>query len=188
MAYASRMRKRRLPSVAYLLLVVPVAAMAAIAACGGEDNGNGDAGPDATTDVQPDIAKLDTGPDVLDASCANDVDLTQYLPSADASIDVDAGGLNIAACTGCLKTSCGTDINACNGDCDCRQGVIDLVTCVGGGGDLQSCFLNALTSGNTDLQNLVGCASSSCLSICLGTGGDGGTTDSGSSDAANDGD
>jgi len=181
--------RRRLPWVAYVFLCVPVAGMTAVAACGGGEDNPTDGGSDATTDVQPDIAKLpETGPDVLDAGCANDVDLTQYLPSADASIDVDAGGLDIAVCTGCLKDNCGTDINACNSDCDCRQGVIDLVTCIGGGGDLQGCFLDAVTSSDKNLTNLVACAYGQCLNICV-PNGDGGTdaaTDA-PSDASDDG-
>jgi hypothetical protein len=151
-------------------------------ACGGSDEPT-DGGSDATTDVTQDIAKIESGPDVLDAGCQNDVDLTQYLPSADASIDVDAGGFDIAACTGCLKSSCGTDINACNNDCDCRQGVVDAVTCVANGGAAQTCFLGALSSNNADLVNLVSCAAGSCQGACLGSGGDAGKSDA-SADAA----
>ena len=70
------------------------AGMATVVACGGDDSTTGDAGPDVTTqDVAKDVTP-DVKPDAdRDASCANDVDLTQFLPSADASIDVDAGGL-----------------------------------------------------------------------------------------------
>ena len=167
--------RRRLPSIAFVFLALPLGAMAAISACGGDDNGTNDAGPDATMDVvQPDVAKIEAGPDVLDAGCANDVDLTQYLPSADASIDVDAGNVDITACTGCLKGSCGTDINACNQDCDCREGVIEFVECIGQGTDITTCAEDALLSGNTNLQALIGCASSKCISACIPSG-DGGT-------------
>jgi hypothetical protein len=177
--------RKRLPSLAYLLLALPLGGMALVSACGGGDNTTGDAGPDATTDVgQPDVVKLDAAPDVMEASCTNDADLTAFLPSADASIDVDAGGLNISACTGCLKTSCGTDINACNQDCDCRQGVIDFVTCIAQQTSITTCATNALTSGNTNLQALIGCASSNCISACIP--GDGGTQQDASSDGSAD--
>ena len=170
--------RRRIPSIAFAFLTLPLAALATFSACGGDDT-KGDGGPDATTDVAPDIAKLDTGPDVTDASCANDVDLTAFLPSADASIDVDAGGFNIAECTGCLKGSCGNQINSCNNDCDCRQGVVDAVTCLANGGTISQCFTNALSSNNQDLINLIGCATGSCVSACIpsdgGTKGDAGT-------------
>lgn len=177
------MRVRRLPFIAFLALV-PFAAIATISACGGDDTKT-DGGPDATTDTTPDVAKLDAGPDVFEASCTNDADLTQYLPSADASIDVDAGGVNIASCTGCFKDNCGGQINSCNGDCDCRQGVIDLVTCVGQGTTLSTCIGDALASGNTNLINLIGCASNKCVATCLPSGGDAGT-DAASGDAASD--
>ena len=175
--------KLRLPSIAFLALLVPVVCVGALEACGGNESDN-DAGPDATADAAPDVAKEATA-DVLDASCANDVDLTSYLPSADASFDVDAG-VNISACTGCLKTSCGTDINACNNDCDCRQSVIDAVTCVTQGGSFQTCGGTAILNGDQNVQNLFTCALGSCGSICIPST-DGGAKDSGSSDAQSDG-
>jgi len=175
--------KLRLPSIAFLALLVPVAAVGVLEACGGEDN-NGDGGSDATTDVVAETATKEAGPDVLDASCGNDVDLTQFLPSADASFDVDAG-LNISACTGCLKTSCGTDINACNTDCECRQSIIDAITCVTQGGDFQTCGGAAILNGDQNVQNLFGCAIGNCGSICIPA--DAGAKDSGSTDAQSDG-
>jgi hypothetical protein len=174
--------KLRLPSIAFVALLAPLGGIAALEACGGSED-NKDAGPDATADGVAEAAK-EAGPDVLDASCANDVDLTQYLPSADASFDVEAG-INIAACTGCLKTSCGTDINSCNADCDCRQTIIDAVTCVTQGGSPQTCFGTALLNGDQTTQNLFTCALGSCSSICIPS--DAGTKDSGSSDAQSDG-
>ena len=172
--------KLRLPSIAFLALLVPVACIGALEACGGDDT-KGDGGPDATTDAPAEAAK-EAGPDVLDASCANDVDLTSFLPSADASFDVEAG-INIAACTGCLKSSCGTDINACNADCDCRQSIIDAVTCISQGGSFQTCGGTAILNGDQNVQNLFGCALGSCGSICIPS--DGGAKDS-SSDAPTD--
>jgi len=174
--------KLRLPSIAFLALLVPVAGIAALEACGGTED-NKDGGADATADAVPDVAK-EAAPDVLDASCANDVDLTSYLPSADASFDVDAG-VNIAQCTGCLKSSCGTDINACNQDCDCRQSIIDAVTCITQGGSFQQCGGAAILGGDQNVQNLFSCALGNCGSICIPS--DGGATDSGVKDAQSDG-
>lgn len=154
--------------------------MGVLEACGGDDN-KGDGGPDATTDAPADVAK-DVAPDVSDAGCATDVDLTSFLPSADASFDVDAGNINITACTGCLKTNCGTDINACNQDCECRTDIVDAVQCVAQGGTFQACALGALS--NTNAANLFGCALGSCSSACIPP--DGGAKDSGSSDAPSD--
>ncbi len=181
--------KFRRSYIAFAFVLAPLAGMALVTACGG-DNSPADAGPDATTqDVAKDVAPEASKSDASDASCANDVDLTQYLPSADASVDVDAGGLNIAECTGCFKTNCGSDINACNQDCACRQSVIDLVTCIGGGqSSVTTCLTDAL-GGDSNMQALIGCAISKCQSSCLTDGGtktDSGS-DSGSSDAADGG-
>ncbi|HEY2366720.1 MAG TPA: hypothetical protein VGH87_10050 [Polyangiaceae bacterium] len=169
--------KLRLPSIAFLALLVPIAAVGALEACGGNED-NGDAGPDATADAPPDVAKEAASETGTDASCANDVDLTQYLPSADASFDVEAG-INLSACTGCLKTSCGTDINTCNTDCDCRQTIIDAITCVTQGGNAETCFGTALLNGDQTTQDLFTCALGSCGSICIPS--DGGASDGGSS-------
>ncbi len=174
----------RLRSVAFIALAFPVAGMAVISACGGDTTNNNDAGPDATADVAKDVAPDVAKSDASDAGCANDVDLTQFLPSADASIDVDAGGVNITQCTGCLKTSCGTDINACNQDCACRQTVIDLVTCVGKGTAFQTCGQDAFLNGDQNVQGLISCALGSCASICIPS--DAGTKDSGGDSAPTD--
>ena len=175
--------RRRLPSIAFVLLAIPLGALGAISACGGDDT-KSDAGPDATTEGGKDVQLLETGPDVLDAACLPDVDLKSYLPNADASIDVDAGGINIAACGSCFKNDCGGQIDSCQQDCDCVNGVIDFVTCVGGGMQLTQCVGNALASGNTPLINLIGCAANNCVTVCLPP--DGGAGDAASGDAAND--
>lgn len=165
-----------------VLALVPLAGMAAVSACGGDNNPANDAGPDVTADVAKDVTPDVAKSDASDASCANDVDLTQFLPSADASIDVDAGGLgNIAQCTDCLKTQCGTDINTCNQDCACRQSIIDAVTCIGQGGSFQQCGGEAVLTGDQNVQNLFSCALGQCGPICLPSG-DAGTKDSGVAD------
>jgi hypothetical protein len=82
-----------------------------------------------------------------------------------------------------LKTNCGTEINACNQDCECRQAIVDTVTCVAQGGGFQSCAIGAL--GNQNAASLFTCAYGHCQSACLGSGGDGGVKD-GASDATTD--
>jgi len=52
----SRVMKLRLPSIAFLALLVPVAGIGLLEACGGTDD-NKDGGADATTDAVPDVAK-----------------------------------------------------------------------------------------------------------------------------------
>ncbi len=172
------MLRSRLAWVSVVALF-PLAGMAIMSACGGDNNTNNDAGPDVTTsdvakDVTPDVV-ADAGSDVF---CL-DADLVSFLPSADASIDVEAG-INITQCTGCLKTQCGSDITACNKDCTCQQDIIDAVQCVAQGGDFTTCAGGALT--NTNAQNLFICALGNCSSVCIPP--DGGTKDSGTTDGA----
>jgi|ERR1700690_1191931 len=170
----------KLPAIAFVGLALPLGAMAALSACGSTTDVS-DAGKDATTN---DVAMLDqsTNDVAVDAGCTNDANLTTLIPSADAAIDVDSGAIALGACIGCLENKCGTDINACNADCACRQGVLDVVTCVAQGTDFQTCGEQALFGGNANLTALFGCAYQQCLTIC--TGGDGGLP----KDAGGDGD
>jgi len=176
----------RLPSLAFVALALPLAGMAILSACGSStDDSLTDAGKDATTtDVAQDVV-VDVAPEAANdaGGCMNDADLTMFLPSGDAGVDADAGGLNLGICIGCFETKCGTQITACNGDCACRQSIIDLVTCVGMTGDFMTCGETAILNGDNQVSALLGCAYTNCISACTPGGGDGGTI----KDAAGDG-
>ncbi len=174
----------RIPAIAFVGLLAPLTAMCVVSACGSQTD---DTLKDAATDVttQKDVT-ADVAPDVAPEAGCDAPDLLQYLPSGDAGLDVDAGGFAIGPCVDCFKTQCGGQITSCNGDCLCRQGVIDTVTCVAQTGDFTTCGEQAILSGNTNLTALFGCAYSKCQAACIG--GDGGLpADAAPKDAAGDG-
>jgi hypothetical protein len=128
----------------------------------------------------------DTGPDIVDSGAVcPDADLTN-LPIPDASLG--DGAASPAVCIGCVKTSCSTQLSACNGDCDCKALVVDLFGCIGQGNSPISCVggLGPGALGNAELGDLAGCILPNCQSICL-PGSDGGSKDGSSQDAADDG-
>ena len=167
----------RLSYVAFAGLLVPLSTMGLIAGCGSTtdtgDGGDG-GGNDATTDT---FVKPDSPPDVVEepeASCPPPLNLDSGLLAT-----VDAG--SFTPCLDCLFTQCGTQINGCNADCQCRQDVLDTVTCVTSGGGT-TCVAD-LAGDNAGLA-LLGCGEGSCKNACLGGGGDGGTD--GATDASGD--
>lgn len=179
----------RLRPLTVLVFSIPTALMGVLAACGGGDNTTTDGGSDATVDVAKDVTpdvQKETGP--VDAGC-DAPDLSSLLPSGDAAIDVDAGGFNFAPCLSCLQEAtdaggCGNQVQSCNADCWCRQGIIDFGTCVAQTQDIAACGQTAIGSGNQSLIGLLICAQQKCLAICSGAS-DGGAGDA-ASDAASD--
>jgi hypothetical protein len=163
----------RLPLAAFATLLAPLAAMTTmccVSACGQSDNSM-----DASTDATKDHTTADVAPDVAPEGGGCDAG---YLPEG----GFDAGTFSV--CLGCFESMCGSNITACNGDCLCRQGVLDLVSCITMTMDVQNCLLNALGNGNTNLSNLLTCGIGHCQSICQGAV-DGGS-DSGNKDASTD--
>jgi len=179
----------RLRPVTVLVFSIPTALMGVLAACGGGDTTTTDGGSDATVDVAkdvtPDVNKQDVT--VADAGC-DAPDLSALV--GDAGLDVDAGGFNFAPCLTCLEApadagGCGSQVQSCNADCWCRQGIIDFGTCIAQTQDVTGCGSAALSSGNGNLTALLVCAEQKCLSACTGGGGDGGTSDA-AADATTD--
>jgi hypothetical protein len=167
--------RARLPFLAFGVLLAPMTAMTLISACGSTTTDNGDAAKDGTTmdqaaDVAPDVA--------VEAGCEAGT-LMGLIPEGGTA---DDSGIALAACFGCFQTNCSTQITACNADCSCREGVVDLVECIIQTADFTTCGENALLGGDTNLQALLGCAYSDCVSACAP--GDGGMI----TDASGDGD
>jgi len=133
-----------------------------VASCGGGSTSD-DAGADTSTqDVQKEAA-IDTGvKDSGPAPCAVDADLnTLQIP--DATLE---GGINTGVCWGCLKGSCQTYINQCNTSCDCKQGVLDFLDCMGKGGQIQTCAAGLATIDPNFALQFGGCAYGNCQTQC----------------------
>ena len=181
----------RLRPVTVLVFSIPTALMGVLAACGGDSattDGGSDATVDVAKDVTPDVNKQDVT--VADAGC-DAPDLSALV--GDAGVDVDAGGFAFAPCLSCLEApadagGCGSQVQSCNADCYCRQGIIDFGTCVAQDPQqVQNCALTAIASQNPNISALLFCAQQQCMSACAGGvdggagdgGGDSGPTDAG---------
>lgn len=156
------------------------------AASGLPDSGtdSGDSGtPDATIQPQdsgtPDVnaqtvadSSVADGagdPDADDAAvCRPDASLVTVAP-VDAALD-DAGA-SVGTCLGCLKTSCGSQVSACNEDCACN-GIFDCVfECLASvGASFEVCYLEcggSPTGGGNTLETALGtCTLGSCATEC----------------------
>ncbi len=139
-----------------------VSAGALIAACGGDTDAPAevvDAGVEAAAVVDtgaPDTGKPDTG-----AGCDTSGDFTNDIP------DAALGGVSTTGvCTQCLRQNCGTTIDSCNKDCNCRAFVGAVLKCVQEGGKtVEQCALSSKVSPTTKtLQIAQGL--SPCLQKC----------------------
>lgn len=141
-----------------------------ISSCSGGTTGGDDAAADTTApDVQKEAA-ADTGPkDSGPGPCAVDADLNN-LQVPDATID---GGVNPAACYGCIKTACPQVIAKCNVDCACKTTLADFPNCIAMGNGLLTC------AGGLDPQYLTDLAACGfgCVGVCGVNAGDGGPKD-----------
>jgi hypothetical protein len=168
-----------------LLSIVSVGSLVSLGLAGGcggsEDSGpaaSSDSGVDAPKEAALDSSAVDTGPD----ECV-DADIRQ-LAIPDASLG--DSGANSAECGSCLKTNCSGDLDVCQGDCPCREGVLKFFNCVGTGKSLQSCAGSLLTAGPT-AQSLGACAlQSGCADKC-GAPSDAGPKNDATTDAPDDG-
>jgi hypothetical protein len=131
-----------------------------VVACGGgtdeiaegPDAGASEAGPDVVDAGAPDTGK-ETG-----AACDTTGDFTNDIP------DAALGGVStVGLCTQCLRSNCGTTIDTCNKDCNCRVFVSDVLKCVQKGKTVEQC---ALSSKVSPTANTIKIAQG--LSPCLG--------------------
>lgn len=140
-------------------------AAAIVAACGGTTDEPAavveDAGSEAATDAAGDTGAKDTGAPDTGAACDTSGDFTNELP------DAALGGVStVGVCTQCLKQNCGSTIDQCNKDCNCRAFVTEVLKCMQTGGKtLEQCALSSKTSPTAKTfgiaQNL-----SPCLDKC----------------------
>lgn len=139
--------------------------------CGGDQGVASDAGPDVTKDEGIDQG-VDTGADVpQDAgsdACENDADLNDIpIPDA-AAVDAGAdGGVNIGACLSCVKAQCQSQIQACNADCVCKDGLLDAIPCIQQNGLSLKCAGSLST--DTAAVDLGKCMLNHCAAACNAT-------------------
>lgn len=147
--------------------------------------GSSESGPAAAVDSGLDATKDGTSDAVSDAPALEciDADITK-IEIPDGSLG--DGGANTAECAGCLKTNCSGELQLCQDDCDCREGVVSFFTCVGKGKSLQACA-GSLVSVGSVAQSLGLCAiNAGCADKC-GAPIDAGPKTDASTDAATDG-
>jgi hypothetical protein len=118
---------------------------------GGDSHKKTDAGHDAGFDAG-----------IVDApaeACGLDANLeTIVLP--DASI----GTSSIGACLACTKASCNTQLEACNGDCACKEALVTVIECVAAGGAFLTCAEPVASEMNA--ENLALCVYAGCPVAC----------------------
>jgi hypothetical protein len=81
--------------------------------------------------------------DAVPVYCLIDADISN-LQLPDASLG-DAGA-NVAGCYACIGNACGTQLQACAGDCSCKETVVSFVECIGLGGAITSCLTLSTTN------------------------------------------
>ena len=155
------------------LLGASLATVGLIAACSDSSSDNppvADAGTDtsvADTYVPPvdtgapDTGIVDSGP----AVCTTDADLSTISP-ADAALG-DSG--SVGTCLACSRAGCGTQLAACQADCDCTVTLSCFFDCIGqAGGSLlgcgQQCGADITTAGPT--QDAILCTACGCKAEC----------------------
>lgn len=132
------------------------------AGCGGStDAGPTDAGSDVVSDKT--VVVQDTGPDVGEPDTAVecvDADLNTINP---ADAEIGDSSASVGTCLACARTSCMSEISACNLDCSCKDGVITFATCVQTGSVI-GCAMGL--AGSNEGQALGLCLYSNCRPQC----------------------
>ena len=100
-------------------------------------------------DVAPDVHAADVGADVPAVGCGVDADITKLaLPDA-ALAD---GATSIGICSACAQAKCGSQLQACNDDCDCREAVVGFFDCYSKTQSIVTCGAPLITLGGEAMQ------------------------------------
>jgi hypothetical protein len=161
----------------FYVLVVTSFVASAFFACGGTKT---TATPDPIRDSAADVLKVEAASPTVCADASID-----ELPIPDAS--VGDSGINTNVCFACLKTTCSSELAACNRNCDCRNVVVDFLTCSDKmPQNAQMCAFSAFGSAMGEAaalsQNVGQCAFLGCQQECIPAG----FLDAGSDANAND--
>jgi hypothetical protein len=125
-----------------------------------------DAGPAPIVDAAKEAAPVvDAGLTCSDASAKD-------LPVPDAA--VADSGVSTGTCFSCLQASCGTQLETCNANCECRGAILAFLSCAPTASDpqaAQACAIQAFTavSGEaSELGTAIGlCANRACRKECI---------------------
>lgn len=131
------------------------------AGCGGTtDSGPTDAGSDVVSDKA--VTVQDTGLDAIEdtAIACVDADLNTINPG-DAAIG--DGGASVGTCLQCARSSCPSQISACNADCACKDAVVGFAGCVQ---TMPVTTCGAALTGTSLGQDLALCLIGSCRPAC----------------------
>ncbi len=151
----------------------------AVQGCGSTASTPIDAGSaaDATLDAPVETGAKDASKDVKVVACP-DASITE-LPIVDASFG--DSGQSTSGCVSCLKVKCGTDLSACNDDCECRDAVVKFLNCLPtakGQNDALVCGITAFSGVSADTQalgqSIALCAGQRCPTECIPPGLDAG--------------
>ena len=78
---------------------------------------------------------------------------------------INDAGASVGTCLACTKASCGTQLAACNADCDCKNVVAGFFDCIQTpGGSLLGCAMGL--GSNASAQSLGLCVYTGCKSAC----------------------
>lgn len=161
---------------------------ALFSACGstassGTDDGGTDGAVKETSAL--DTSVTDVAVSMDSATCDLSADLTNNIP--DAALD-EAGTKSTGLCLACANTptTCKSQIDACNADCECKGVAGDVLVCIAKGGGQGCLVMAAGLSSNAQAIgiSLLNCVNQHCSAQCTPQG----FTDGGSTDAANDAD
>lgn len=128
--------------------------------------------PAATTDAGRDVF-------IPDANGKDDDEKKDSAPPCDLSgnfmndipdASLADGAATTGACLGCLQAKCPAPLNDCNGDCNCRDFVSEVITCYGEGEQFITCAQTTATTPTAKTQQiglqLAICIQSSCSNEC----------------------
>lgn len=118
------------------------------------DSGNGQGQTDAAAD---------TG---VDAGCDLDADLLDQIPDA----EIPDTGTTTGICVACARDNCDTEIDKCNGDCQCKAVAEKGLVCYAkSGGDFAktlTCIGNVPTAQLQKAVPVVNCINTKCKTEC----------------------
>jgi hypothetical protein len=101
--------------------------------------------------------------DAVPLYCLIDADISN-LQLPDAALG--EAGASVAGCYACIQNACGTQIQACAGDCSCKETVVSFVECIGLGGAITNCLSKLSTTDPATISFSTCLITSGCNAAC----------------------